>query len=72
MKIFLIILASLLSYVGTMGLFLKGALDMILIFPKKGYILNTEKIDEQKKKAHNINIQSKSAIILCVPILNMI
>ena len=72
MKIFLIILASLLSYVGTIGLFLKGALDMILIFPKKGYILNTEKLDEQKKKIQNINIQSKSAILLCVPILNMI
>lgn len=76
MTIFLIILTALFSYVGTIGLFLKGALDMILIFPKKGYILNVEKLEEHKKNIHKNNIHknnvaAKSAVLLYVPILNM-
>ena len=72
MTIFLSILIALFSYVGTIGLFLKGSLDMILIFPKKGYILNTEKLEEQKKKSHKINVPAKSAFLLYIPVLNMI
>lgn len=72
MTIFLAILIALFSYVGTIGLFLKGALDMILIFPKKGYILNVEKLEEHKKQTHKINVPAKSAILLCVPVLNML
>ena len=72
MTIFLAILIALFSYVGTIGLFLKGALDMILIFPKKGYILNVEKLEEHKKQTHKINVPAKSTILLCVPILNML
>mgnify|MGYP003312827936 CR=1 FL=1 len=44
MKIFLAILISILSYVATIGIALKGALDLILIFPKKGYIFNPDKL----------------------------
>lgn len=72
MTIFLAILIALLSYVATIGLFLKGALDMILIFPKNGYILNTEKLEEHKKKTHKINVPAKSAFLLYIPVLNMI
>ena len=71
MTIFLIFLTALFSYVGTIGLFLKGALDMILIFPKKGYILNVEKLEEHKKNTHKNNVAAKSAVLLYVPILNM-
>lgn len=72
MKIFLAILISLLSYVATIGIALKGALDLMLIFPKKGYIFNPDKLDEHRKQVHNINIPAKNAVLLLLPVVNML
>ena len=72
MKIFLAILISILSYVATIGIALKGALDLILIFPKKGYIFNPDKLDEHKNQVHNVKVPAKNAVLLLLPVINMV
>lgn len=72
MKIFLIILASILSYVGCIGIAIKGAFDMMMIFPKKGYIINQDKLEEEKNKINNVYVSTKSTFLLLVPFVNMI
>lgn len=71
MEIFLAILISFLSYIATIGIALKGALDLILIFPKKGYLFNPDKLEEHKNQVHNVSLPAKSAILLLVPVVNM-
>lgn len=72
MEIFLAILISFLSYLATIGIALKGALDLILIFPKKGYLFNPDKLEEHKNQVHNISLPAKSVSLLLVPVVNMI
>lgn len=72
MTIFLTILLAIFSYLATIGITLKGAFDIIMIFPKKGYILNPDSLEEHKKKVHSVNVSSKSAFLIYVPVINMI
>lgn len=72
MKIFLIILAAILSYVVCIGIAIKGAFDVMMIFPKKGYIINQDKLEEEKTKINNVYVSTKSRFLLLVPFVNMI
>lgn len=72
MNIFLIILGTLLSYVGCIGIAIKGSFDMMMIFPKKGFIINLDKLEEEKSKLNNVSVSAKSSILLLIPFVNMI
>lgn len=72
MTIFLTILLAIFSYLATIGITLKGAFDILMIFPKKGYILNPDRLEDHKKKVHSVNVSSRSAFLIYVPVVNMI
>ena len=71
MSTFGVLGVSILSCLCSIGIIVYGLLNMILIFPKKGYIINPDKFDIHKDKIQMTRISTKEAIFLSIPILNI-
>ena len=71
MSIFGVLGVSILSCLCSIGIIFYGILNMILIFPKNGYIINPDKLRKYKDNIQVSRISTKEAVFLSIPVLNI-